>query len=231
VNTIWLRLRAPFAAWRWLQAGIYRASWPVMPPSAAWGLVLNLAAIDTRGEAAGVSTGTDPRAPPLRIAVGTPGPSSLSTLYQQLHSYPVSAKQSEDLAAKAHGQKYHIAPVRRGLVVDADVVLGVQTETSGLLDRVVRGLAGELNHERYGLPFAGDNNLLIDTIEVLAEAPPCFWYERLSDPDAPRRGSTRLTVRIDRADSGRTESPLFAPTPTALAAPPEAAWVWTPHEP
>ncbi|HWN68765.1 MAG TPA: CRISPR-associated protein Cas5, partial [Haliangium sp.] len=48
MNTLWLRLRAPFAAYRWLQAGVYRATSPIIPPSAAWGLLLNLAHIETR---------------------------------------------------------------------------------------------------------------------------------------------------------------------------------------
>ena len=48
MRTLWLRVRAPFAAFRWMQAGVYRATSPIVPPSAAWGLCLNLAHIDMR---------------------------------------------------------------------------------------------------------------------------------------------------------------------------------------
>ena len=68
--TVVLRLDAPFSAWRWLQAGVYRGTFPVIPPSAAWGLVLNLAGIDTRGSLAEVVTPIRADAPTLEIAVG-----------------------------------------------------------------------------------------------------------------------------------------------------------------
>ena len=48
-RTLFLLLDAPFAAFRWLQAGVYRGTFPVIPPSAGWGLALNLAGIETRG--------------------------------------------------------------------------------------------------------------------------------------------------------------------------------------
>src|SRR5690606_31673513 len=68
--TLWLRLRAPFAAFRWMQAGVYRATSPVIPPSAAWGLVLNLAGVETRGEDDGTTTQIRADAPPLCLAIG-----------------------------------------------------------------------------------------------------------------------------------------------------------------
>jgi CRISPR-associated Cas5-like protein len=90
-----LRLDAPFSAWRWLQAGVYRATFPVIPPSAAWGLVLNLAGIETRGSLAEVVTSIRPEAPALEIAVGVQRAGQRSVLYQQLHSYPVGNSGSE----------------------------------------------------------------------------------------------------------------------------------------
>ena len=47
-RTLFLLLDAPFSAFRWMQAGVYRGTFPVMPPSAAWGLALNLAGLETR---------------------------------------------------------------------------------------------------------------------------------------------------------------------------------------
>jgi hypothetical protein len=40
----------------------------------------------------------------------------------------------------------------------------------------------------------------------------------------PRARTTRLTIRIDRADLSRISSQLFAPEQDAAGLPPEAAW-------
>lgn len=227
--TLWLRIRAPFAAFRWMQAGVYRATSPVIPPSAAWGLVLNLAHVETRAGDA-VTTLTRDDAPPLCLSIGdlNEGP-EVATLYQQLHSYPVGAS-GKELAERSHGAKYWIAPVRREVLVGFDCVLGVRSDDAELLRRVVLGLRGELGEPRYGLPFAGDNNLLIDRIDVLDGPMTARWYAPLDAEAGPQRGSCRLTVSIDRADSSRTRSVLFAPT-GPLASPPDDAWIWTPAAP
>jgi CRISPR-associated protein Cas5t len=232
VNTLWLRLRAPFAAFRWLQAGVYRATSPVIPPSAAWGLALNLAHVDTRrADPKSPSTQIDPDAPPLCLAVGQPAtadPPERATLYQQLHSYPVG-NSGKDLAPRTHGAKYWIAPIRREILAGFDCVVGVRSPDSELLARIPAGLAGALPTPRYGLPFAGDNNLLLDRVDVLAEPPETRWYTRVTDhTDGASAGSCRLTIAIDRGDSSRTTSALFAPTePTPT--PPAEAWTWCPR--
>lgn len=232
MTRLYLRLVAPFAAFRWMQAGVYRATSPVIPPSAAWGLVLNLAGVETRGDASGVTTLVRPDAPRLRIAVGQvarTAPAS-STLYQQLHGYPVG-NSGKELAERTHGAKYWIAPGRRELLVDFDAVLAVESRDDGLLSRVRAGLDGTLGEPRYGLPFAGDNNLLFDRIDALDTPPPTHWYAAMRPGEDPRPGSCRLTVGIDRADSSRTTSDVFAPIETASVSPPDAAWTWTPGAP
>lgn len=248
MNSFWLRVRAPFAAFRWLQAGVYRATSPIIPPSAAWGLVLNLAHIETRDHAAtakskSVTTLTRQDVPPLCLAIGDAcAPSAddadsadvvhsdrKATLYQQLHGYPVGSS-GKDLATRTHGAKYWIAPVRRELLVDFDVVLGVRSPDAELRQRVADGLAGRLDVPRYGLPFAGDNNCLFDRIDILDQPIAARWYTPIAPDDTERRESCRLTVAIDRGDASRTRSQLFAPTPP-IATPPEAAWVWCPAPP
>ena len=231
MSRLWLRVRAPFAAFRGFQAGVYRASAPVMPPSTAYGLVLNLAGIEMRDPTPGVTTLIRADLPALRIAVGIIATPERSTLYQQLHSYPVGAS-GKELKEKTHGAKFWITPVRREVLVDYDGMIGVESDDESLLQRVQQGLRGELATPRYGLPFAGDNNLLFDRIEPLAEPPPeTNWYTRLLPDDAPRKGSCRLTVGIDRADNSRTTAPLFAPlTERRLYPPEETGWVWVPRE-
>ena len=228
MDTLWLHLQAPFAAFRWMQAGVYRATSPVIPPSAAWGLVLNLAGIETRLWGGAETTQVRPDAPPLRLAIGRVRAAEVGTLFQQLHGYPVGSS-GKELAPKAFGSKYWIAPARREVLVGLDCVVGVQALEPGLLDLVRRGLAGELTQDRYGLPFAGDNNFLFDRIDVVQTPPPAHWFARLAADDGPAPGSCRLTVGIDRADSSRTTNVLFAPTPVATVEPPESAWTWTPR--
>lgn len=227
--SLWLRIRAPFAAFRWMQAGVYRSTSPVIPPSAAWGLVLNLAHIESRADGDDTTTLVRGDAPPLRLAIGTVNLGEISTLYQQLHSYPVGSS-GKDLKERTHGQKYWIAPVRREFLVGFDAMIGIDSDSDELLSRIRLGLAGELGLPRYGLPFAGDNNLLIDHIDIVEEPPPTRWYEQLERDSGPRAGSCRLTVRIDRGDSAKTTSPLFAPTLPQVEVP-RGAWTWVPREP
>jgi CRISPR-associated protein Cas5t len=223
-----LRCRAPFAAFRWMQAGVWRATSPVIPPSAAWGLVLNLAGIETREDRGGPTTLVRADAPAVELAVGALGQPELASLYQQLHSYPVGNSGAE-FKARSHGSKYWIAPARRELLTGVEFLLAVRGGPEDLRARVEAGLKGTLEVSRYGLPFAGDNNFLFDDITVISEPVAAQWYERLDDPQASRVGSCRLTIGIDRADASRTTSALFAPTAEPMPVPPESAWVWVPR--
>jgi CRISPR-associated protein Cas5t len=120
--------------------------------------------------------------------------------------------------------------VRREFLVGLDMVLGIQAEAE-LLQRVLQGLSGKLDQPRYGLPFAGDNNFLLDRIDVLSVPIPTYWYVQIQPDDPPMRGSYRLTVGIDRADNSKTSSYLYAPMVEPTAKPPAQAWTWTPKPP
>lgn len=232
--TIWLRVRAPFAAFRPLAAGVFRGTTRTISHSAAYGLVLNFAAIDTRGESARPVTAKREGLPRFDIAIGdsasdgNPAPSrEVAVLYQQLHGYPVG-NSSANLAAKTHGAKYHIAPARRELLVGLDVVIGVRAldeHGAGVLERVAPGIAGTLECERYGLPFMGDNNLLLDRVDVASDPYCACWYTPVRPGDSARDGTVRLTSVIDRDDSARTVAGLFAPLARASRDVPADAWV------
>ncbi len=219
-TTLFLAIDAPFAAFRWLQAGVYRGTYPILPPSAAWGLALNLAGIESRGSLDEVVTGIRPDAPHLDIAVGSLQTAQRSTLYQQLHAYPVGSS-GKELQAHAHGQKYWIAPARRELLVGLHCLVGIRGDDD-VLARIPQGLAGKLDVQRYGLPFAGDNQFMFSRIEVV-EGVPARWFVPVHAGEAPKE-STRLTTNIDRSDASRTEAPMFAPTPVPCECPTEA-WI------
>ena len=139
---------------------VYRATHPVIPPSSAYGLLLNLGAIDMRGAVAGPITLIRSDVPLLRMAIGVVTPAERCSLYQQLHTYPVGNSGAE-FKSRTHGAKHWITPVRREVLVGLDCLIGAQADDVDLLDRVRRGLKGELDATRYGLPFVGDNNFLI----------------------------------------------------------------------
>src|SRR5204862_6167194 len=139
------------------------------------------------------------------------------TVYQQLHKYPVG-KDAGMPAESAKGNKNNISPVRREYLHDLRALI-VLDGNSDLEDRVRSGLRGELNAGRYGLPFLGDNQFLLDRLEERPPVPPAHWYTRVTEAgaDGPRPRTTRLTVLIDRAELARTTSALFAPTEEATA--------------
>ncbi len=229
MERLWLRVRAPFAAFRALQAGVYGPTAPTLPPSAAMGLVLNCAGIEMRAAESTPITLIRTDLPRMRIAIGDVGGAEVSTLYQQLHSYPVGNSGQEN-KERTFGAKYWIAPVKREVLVGLDVMIGVDADRE-IVARVRRGIRGELDGPRYGLPFAGDNNFLFDKLDVLEDPVPARWYTKVAIPGPPRRGAYTFTIGIDRDDSSKTTRCVMAPVETPSASPPENAWTWVPRAP
>jgi CRISPR-associated protein Cas5t len=230
MNTFWLKIHAPFAAFRGFQAGVYRSTAPVMPPSAAYGLVLNLAGIEMRDYSNPKITEIRTDLPCLQLAIGVMQIPDKSSMYQQLHSYPVG-NSGKELAPLTKGAKFWITPVRREMLVDYVGIIGIQTDDETLQTKVEKGLRGELEESRYGLPFAGDNNFLFDKIEVL-EAPPedVIWYVQHQSDDKQVKGSCRLYIGINRTDNSKTTSSIFVPKDNLNLPLPENAWTWTPKK-
>lgn len=262
---LWLYVEAPFAACRTFTAGWFRPTATFLAPSAAYGLVLNLASIDSRlREGEEGHDGKTPASlirpglPRMKLALGAPGIDSrgrviafanafprVQTVYQQLHNYPVGkgnkvddpddpgkkAYQGDIAARRAQGNKSNITPVRREFLSDLRVMIGVDSDPD-TLDRVRRGLAGEL--PRYGVPFLGDNNFLLDRAELRNQPVPTYWFAPITAADtAPQSRTVRLTIDIDRADFSRTTSRQYAPSENTIAEPPAEAWtqVGLPPEP
>jgi CRISPR-associated protein Cas5t len=228
MNPFFMRLKAPFAAFRYFQAGVYRSTMPTIPHSAAWGLINNILGIEIRINVNHLTTQISKEIPSLLIAIGNNTTPEINSLYQQLHVIPVGSSGKEN-AERTKGNKYFIRPVRREILSNLDVIIGIQSDDSELKQKVISGLKGEYNNTRYGLPFAGDNNLLFDSIEVF-EKPPvsAFWYFKINEENNLETDTARLTVGIDRLDNSETVSPLFASTLEKMINPPPNAWVWTP---
>lgn len=243
---IQLYLQAPFAACRSFTAGWHRPSATFLTPSAIYGLLLNIAGIETRipehdarhdGSAAASLMRTD--LPPVTMAIGSTGESrndgtllsldeslpQMQSIFQQLHNYPVGkdAGMPEEMAK---GNKNNISPVRREFLSNLRVTIQVSADKE-FEEQICRNLTAPTNlNSRYGLPFLGDNQFLIDRLEIVTEPIATYWYVRLSDTDqaSPGPRTVRLTTWIDRADMARTISQLYAPTEMATVQPPDSAW-------
>jgi CRISPR-associated protein Cas5t len=233
---LWIDIQAPFAACRPLSVGTFRPTAGFLTHAAAYGLVLNLAGVETRlPEHHPDHPGRVPAslARPLpaplgafRLALGLPpgaAPPRVQSLYQQLHNYPQMSGQGLP-PELAKGRKNNIQPVRREILCDLRA-LAVIDGDPGLLDAIRRGLAGATGPARYGLPFLGDNNYLPDAIAEVAPTA-ARWYALVpAASDRPAPGASRLTVHIDRAGMAGTRSALFAVRDDPSATPPPEALV------
>ena len=232
---LWIDLQAPFAAFRPFTAGWYRTTARFLTPSAAYGLALNLAGVETRhDDGFSAMTVTRPDLPPARIALGAVGSTvesalpSVQTIYQQLHNYPVGAS-GKQRKEDTKGNKYNITPVRREFLADLRATIALDFPKHPEVEAAIRQALDRTRSRsvpRYGLPFVGDNNSLIDKLAIRDQPTPAFWFCRLDESAgaSPTSMSTRLTTWVDRQEMSRTQSFLFAPQSFADEEIPESAW-------
>src|SRR4051794_19230844 len=152
-----LYVQAPFAACRTFTAGWYRPTALFLTPSAAYGLVLNVAGIESRlrehdegHDGPTPASLMRPGLPPIRMALGAaPAPDGtrpfplVQTIFQQLHNYPVG-KDAGMPEEQGRGNKNNITPVRREYLSDLRAFVCLDGNDD-LEDRVRRGLRGEWN--------------------------------------------------------------------------------------
>lgn len=220
-------LQAKFAAFRPFVSGSFRPTAGFITPSAAYGLLLNIAGIEMRlDDGQSVMTLIKDDLPPLMLALGFMEIPSRHCLMQQLHNYPIGTT-GKDHAPNTKGNKYNVIPVKREFLsgIRAQICIDGNHELEAW---VMEGLSGNRSR-RYGLPFLGNNNFLIDRFEPVQRNEPVWWYERIGeDQQGIRENITRLTTTIDRAHLSQIRSLLFAPSVSPQAEPPETAWVQMP---
>lgn len=220
-----LYVQAPFAVFRTFTAGSFRPTAPFMTPSAAYGLLLNLAGIEMRDDD-GTSEMTLIRSglPSAMIALGALEIPLQHSAYQQLHNYPIG-NTGKDHAPNTKGNKYNIAPARRSFLSNLRGYLCLK-DNDELAAQVLEGLAGN-RPRKYGLPFLGDNNFLPDRIEAVERIEPAHWFVKVEPDDKGETAANvaRLTVTIDRSDMSKTQSRLFRSTDEPHSDIPNAAWV------
>jgi CRISPR-associated protein Cas5t len=219
-----LYVQAPFAVFRTFSTGSFRPTAGFITPSAAYGLVLNVAGIEMREEGSKEMTLIAAGLPKVRIAIAALRLPSHQSVYQQLHNYPVGDSGKEH-APNTKGNKYNITPVRRSFLSGLRAYLCLDGNDE-LESQVAEGLTGK-RPRQYGLPFLGDNNFLIDRLEAVTNPQPAYWFVRVypEDQEGLREHTTRLTLTIDRSDMSKTLSALFAPTKHKEMQIPPRAWV------
>jgi len=225
-----LYVQAPFGVFRTFTTGSFRPTAGFITLSAAYSLVLNIAGIESRfddGKTAMTLMQSD--LPRVKIALGALCFPEVQSLYQQAHNYPIGREAGAQYEPLAKGNKYNITPVRREFLSNIRAYICLDSGTE-LEQKVREGLAGRYNATRYGLPFLGDNNFVIDVLREVAERRVAYWYERIPEHDdhGPRLRTTRLTISIDRQNMAKTTSALFFPQLEPTLAIPESAWVTIP---
>lgn len=225
-----LRVKAPFAAFRRFVAGSYRPTAPLPTPTAVYGLLLNIAAIESRRD-----DGTSPMTvtalglPPCDLALGLVSTPEVQVLFQQLHNYPVGSS-GQERAAETFGGKYNIQPVHRELLSGLDMcvcVRGNDALEASIREGLQRGTAfSPEGRRRYGVPFLGDNNFLLSHLFEEQDGQSAYWLSEVGPGgESETRSATRLPIWIDRADMTRTEARVFSQVTSATVFPPEDAWV------
>lgn len=221
---LYLRVKAPFAAFRTFTAGSFRPTAPFITPSAAYGLLMNIAGIETRrddGTSAMTLTAED--TPSMEIAIGAVTFPERQSMFQQLHNYPVgsSAKEREE---KCCGSKYNIQPIRREFLSGIDACIAVKGDNE-TVQKIRNGLTGKGKASRYGVPFLGDNAFMPDVVRETTQPEEAHWYVQMPrNASGPRDRLCRLTVNIDRADMSKTVAPLYYPTEEKSREIPDNAW-------
>lgn len=226
---ICLYIQAPFAAFRTFTAGSLRPTTGFITPSAAYGLVLNVAGIESRlDDSKSAMTLTKSGLPRVKIALGALCFPQVQSLYQQAHNYPVGEAGAQ-YAPLAKGNKYNITPVRREFLSNLHAYVCLD-ENPQLEQQVRDGLTGRYNSTRYGIPFLGDNNFMVDVLREETERQPAYWYEKITERDdrGPRPRTARLTITIDRQNMAKTTSALFSPSSEPTLVIPEDAWLTMP---
>lgn len=228
-------LQAPFAVFRRFSAGSFRPTASFITPTAARGLALNLAGIESRqDDGKSVMTLTKSDLPAMNIAIGIPmdghtEPSlpESESVFQQLHNYPVG-NSAKDHAPNTKGTKYNITPVRREFLRQLTAIIAVSAEDE-ICTEISAAIDGTSATPRYGIPFLGDNSFLIDVLATDSRATqPAWWLTPVTDAESTQHHGeliTRLTTFIDRADSSKSRSQLFAPLREQVSFPPNEAWI------
>jgi CRISPR-associated protein Cas5t len=185
-----LRLRAGFGVWRYYTGGDFQQTAPVLPPSAACGLLCVLA--DAPWESLNVA----------RVAVGRLREAEPQRVLQHTLVHPTKSVDAAGYGA-AHGEKFWTRPARRPFLSGIDVVVGIQApaETAECLCAALADGP---------ILWAGDTCFGFERVEVVGEVGHAEWAAPVPGGSGP---AFPLDVRVDRADATKSVRRLFRWSP------------------
>jgi CRISPR-associated protein Cas5t len=213
METTWLRIQAPFAAFRKFQKTIYHSSEHIITPTSAYGLILNILGIDNRFNI---------ELPKLTITIGEIQIPLVNSLYQHVYIKPsnggnkdkatginIRQEKIKTLKQMSYGHNNWCNPKTKEILTNIDYIIGIKTD-----DIILNKLNYNIKNsgERYGLPFLGDNNCLIDSIEIMNKPINAYWFIHYIENDVINSDNYYLSVKIDRKDNLKTKSLLYIKT-------------------
>lgn len=221
--------KAPFAVFRSLSVDRrFKPTVGFLTPSAAYGLLLNLACLEMRD-----GSGIREDLPIVDLAIGAVRHPEHHQLLQQIHYYTVGEDDGKEKKGllKTKGHKRAIGPARRSFLGSVEGCVCIQSNAA-LLEGIRKGLRGEKNDDRYGLPFLGNNNFMLERLEEVprGEGIAAHWYVPIEPParddvDLDLERSTFMTDRVNRTDPSRAITRQYAPTRDKQEIPPAEAWM------
>ena len=227
-KSIILHIKAPLGVSRMISTGNYRGTYPVLSPTTLYGLACNLAGIEMRKFDSGVGNNIiKDDLPELGIQVGYVTLPFISRLFEHSTKEVQTSKSvnsiKEQLLAdhiKNHGDcvepddeivhrisRQFIKPKRSDYLSVLDFYVSI-TATYEITERIRRYLSGVnvdpimgTNNVRYGMPFIGSNNCMIELIKEVDSIPEIdlFWLMNMNkDTIQDHEFGVYMPVWIDR---------------------------------
>lgn len=205
----YLKLAAPFAAFRPLMTGKFRLTYEYPSPSAIRGLVLNLA-----------SYKLESKYDPFQFAIGIKKSGEKNSTVTQIHRCPT------DMSPKGrnlYNRKPSISLAQREFLADVEYYVALKI-TDSFLKRIEMTLNGTL--ERTGVPFLGDNNFFLEEISLENEIPELKWLVKFNGQLQEENSlPTSYDLKVDWNDYSLSERILLSVTKGKLNYVPDEAWL------
>lgn len=166
---LFVYFKAPFGAFKPFQSIELHSTADFITYSAAYGLLLGLAGVDChanyqrRRDFIGV-----------QIAIGQIGNPLRGRVLQQLHKMP-QTNPSPEVLDRAKGNKPKVDIFRRDYLRSLEGFIGLQNSEE-LEALVRRGINEPSTLSYWGLPFMGDNNFFVETLETKDRPSRCRWF-------------------------------------------------------
>lgn len=206
-DNIILRVQAPMAVSRPLVTNHQRGTYQVLSPSLIYGLICNIAGIETRIMKEGsVSYTMRDDVPPIDFNIGYTKMPITSTVYEHTLKLMQNSNELAKLGdARINKCRQSIQPKRTSYLYGIDMYIIVHADEH-IIRRIHRYMDGILDpmmntpDMRYGGLFLGSNNCILSSLAVVDTVPEkLYWMvDTTSDTKETHIISSMLPIWIDR---------------------------------